>query len=68
MPLLTCFQEREKQDALLTLYRQCGWPDQWRREEFITKWEITKKGIERRAREAMKKDPDFQDFFESFIN
>ncbi|KAJ7139476.1 hypothetical protein C8R44DRAFT_764578 [Mycena epipterygia] len=60
-------QEREEQDALLTLYRECGWPDQWRREEFITKWETKKKEIGGRAREAMKMDPDFQDFFESSL-
>ncbi|KAF7366454.1 SWIM-type domain-containing protein [Mycena sanguinolenta] len=43
------FQEaKEEQQALLALYRECGWPDEWRRAEFLAKWaaqraEITKK-------------------------
>ncbi|KAJ6588445.1 hypothetical protein B0H19DRAFT_1248105 [Mycena capillaripes] len=30
---------REKQQTLLALYLECGWPDQWRRVEFLAKWE-----------------------------
>ncbi|KAJ7129166.1 hypothetical protein C8R44DRAFT_776066 [Mycena epipterygia] len=45
-------QEQEEQDTLLALYQECGWPDQWRRADFVAKWEAEKKEIDRRAREA----------------
>ncbi|KAF8210277.1 hypothetical protein K438DRAFT_147349 [Mycena galopus ATCC 62051] len=49
-------QEREEQDTLLTLYRECGWPLDWRRAEFVEKWEAQKKEIHARARRAMQEN------------
>ncbi|KAJ7691335.1 hypothetical protein B0H17DRAFT_1063515 [Mycena rosella] len=46
-------QERELLDGLLGLYRECGWPDEWRRAEFVTKWAAKRKEIDDRAREEM---------------
>ncbi|KAJ7185484.1 hypothetical protein C8R46DRAFT_1185205 [Mycena filopes] len=46
-------QEREEHQTLLALYRECGWPDQWRRAEFIEKWTLRKEAIEARIREAI---------------
>ncbi|KAJ6511366.1 hypothetical protein C8R47DRAFT_1314354 [Mycena vitilis] len=45
-------QEREQQETLPSLYRECGWPDEWRRAEFIAKWDVKKKEIDARARQA----------------
>ncbi|KAJ6531980.1 hypothetical protein B0H19DRAFT_1189447 [Mycena capillaripes] len=45
-------EEREKQQTLLVLYRECGWPDEWRRAEFLAKWEIEARDIAARARQA----------------
>ncbi|KAJ7768269.1 hypothetical protein B0H16DRAFT_1519204 [Mycena metata] len=44
---------REEHETLLTLYRECGWPDQWRRSEFLERWTAEKEQIEARARKAM---------------
>jgi hypothetical protein len=41
---------------LLTLYRECGWPDEWRRAEFIEKWQVKKRDIDARSRAAWEKD------------
>jgi hypothetical protein len=41
---------------LLTLYRECGWPDEWRRAEFIEKWQAKKRDIDARSRAAWEKD------------
>ncbi|KAJ7924406.1 hypothetical protein B0H13DRAFT_1978302 [Mycena leptocephala] len=49
-------QEREEQNTLLALYRECGWPDEWRRAEFMTKWKTQKREIDTRARQAMIKN------------
>ncbi|KAF7361900.1 SWIM-type domain-containing protein [Mycena venus] len=49
-------QDQEEQDTLLALYRECGWPHEWRRAEFMDKWEVKKKEISARAREAMQQD------------
>ncbi|KAJ7768249.1 hypothetical protein B0H16DRAFT_1519145 [Mycena metata] len=46
-------KEREEHETLLTLYRECGWPDQWRRSEFLERWTAEKEQIEARARKAM---------------
>ncbi|KAJ7474030.1 hypothetical protein FB451DRAFT_283755 [Mycena latifolia] len=51
-------QEREEKEGLLALYRECGWPDNWRRSEFIAKWEATEKEIKTRARQAMRMEDD----------
>ncbi|KAJ7895982.1 hypothetical protein B0H14DRAFT_2679891 [Mycena olivaceomarginata] len=45
--------QQAEQQTLLKLYRDCGWPDDWRRAEFVEKWEIEKEEIGDRAREAM---------------
>ncbi|KAJ7624987.1 hypothetical protein DFH06DRAFT_1339775 [Mycena polygramma] len=45
-------QEREQQQTLLSLYSECGWPDKWRRAEFVAKWEVQKDEIDARARQA----------------
>ncbi|KAJ7818111.1 hypothetical protein B0H14DRAFT_3474090 [Mycena olivaceomarginata] len=37
-------QELEQQ-TLLALYRECGWPDEWRRAEFVAKWDAQKEKI-----------------------
>ncbi|KAJ7620991.1 hypothetical protein FB45DRAFT_870764 [Roridomyces roridus] len=39
-----------QQNTLLALYRECGWPDQWRRTEFMQKWELARERILREAR------------------
>ncbi|KAJ6508940.1 hypothetical protein C8R45DRAFT_969365 [Mycena sanguinolenta] len=49
-------KEREEQETLLTLYRECGWPEAWRRAEFIERWEVRKEEIDNRARQAMLQD------------
>ncbi|KAF7366549.1 SWIM-type domain-containing protein [Mycena sanguinolenta] len=36
---------KEEQQALLALYRECGWPDEWRRAEFLAKWPAQKAEI-----------------------
>lgn len=46
-------QEREEHETLLTLYRECGWPDQWRRAEFLEKWTVQLEEIAARSRKAM---------------
>ncbi|KAK7061315.1 SWIM-type domain-containing protein [Favolaschia claudopus] len=38
-------EEREEQLALLRLYTDCGWPDAWRRDEFLKRWEAEKDEI-----------------------
>ncbi|KAJ7610265.1 hypothetical protein DFH06DRAFT_1485610 [Mycena polygramma] len=43
-------QGRDEQEALLSLYRECGWPDEWRRADFVAKWEVQKKEIDVRWR------------------
>ncbi|KAJ7771960.1 hypothetical protein DFH07DRAFT_997690 [Mycena maculata] len=43
-------QIKEEQETVLTLYRECGWPDQWRRAEFVSKWEAAVEEIGARAR------------------
>ncbi|KAJ7789471.1 hypothetical protein B0H14DRAFT_242757 [Mycena olivaceomarginata] len=48
--------KREEQETLLTLYRECGWPDEWRRAEFIEKWQVKKRDIDARSRAAWEKD------------
>ncbi|KAJ6588455.1 hypothetical protein B0H19DRAFT_1248115 [Mycena capillaripes] len=45
-------QEREEQETLLALYRECGWPDEWRRSDFLAIWKIKKEEIDARAHEA----------------
>ncbi|KAJ7498107.1 hypothetical protein B0H11DRAFT_2383033 [Mycena galericulata] len=50
-PLST--QEKEEQETLLTLYRECGWPDHWRRAEFIAKWDAARDEIDARSLQAM---------------
>ncbi|KAF7360575.1 SWIM-type domain-containing protein [Mycena venus] len=47
---------RNEQQTLIALYRECGWPNEWRRAEFLAKWEVKKKKIEARRREAWEKD------------
>ncbi|KAJ7717532.1 hypothetical protein DFH07DRAFT_1068201 [Mycena maculata] len=38
-------RRKEEQKMLLALYRECGWPNNWRRAEFISKWEAGSYGI-----------------------
>ncbi|KAJ7642728.1 hypothetical protein DFH06DRAFT_605925 [Mycena polygramma] len=45
-------QEREEKQTVLALYHECGWPDKWRRAEFMSKWEAKKKEIDARVHEA----------------
>ncbi|KAJ7474012.1 hypothetical protein FB451DRAFT_1466466 [Mycena latifolia] len=52
-PMWIIRKEQEHQEGLLTLYRECGWPDNWRRAEFVARWKTKKKEIDVRAREAM---------------
>ncbi|KAJ7605503.1 hypothetical protein DFH06DRAFT_1487179 [Mycena polygramma] len=47
-------QGRDEQEALLSLYRECGWPDEWRRAEFVAKWEVQKKEIDARWRPRLR--------------
>ncbi|KAJ7480042.1 hypothetical protein B0H11DRAFT_2280725 [Mycena galericulata] len=42
-----------EQQMLLALFRQFGWPNEWRRAEFVSKWKIAKKEVDERAREAL---------------
>ncbi|MCJ1318120.1 hypothetical protein MMC15_003447 [Xylographa vitiligo] len=49
-----------RQKALLNLYQECGWPDNWRREEFLTKWEKIKEDLRSKTRERMKLDLDIR--------
>ncbi|KAJ7498085.1 hypothetical protein B0H11DRAFT_832319 [Mycena galericulata] len=46
-------QEKEEQETLLALYRECGWPDRWQRAEFVAKWDAARDQIHARARLAM---------------
>ncbi|KAJ7498132.1 hypothetical protein B0H11DRAFT_833147 [Mycena galericulata] len=46
-------QEKEQQETLLTLYRECGWPDNWRRAEFLVKWDAARDEIDARSLQAM---------------
>ncbi|KAF7306383.1 SWIM-type domain-containing protein [Mycena indigotica] len=39
-------KEWNTQSALLDLYRECGWPDSWRRAEFLSKWRAKKAEID----------------------
>ncbi|KAJ6481704.1 hypothetical protein C8R45DRAFT_310191 [Mycena sanguinolenta] len=41
---------KEEQQALLALYRECGWPDEWRRAEFVAKWAAQSKEIAKKWR------------------
>ncbi|KAJ7081689.1 hypothetical protein C8R43DRAFT_1052591 [Mycena crocata] len=47
---------REEKMTLLNLYRECGWPDQWQRAEFVAKWEASKEEIRARFDTARLKD------------
>ncbi|KAJ7145215.1 hypothetical protein C8R43DRAFT_1013241 [Mycena crocata] len=49
-------REREEKMTLLNLYRECGWPDQWQRAEFVAKWETSKEEIRARFDTARLKD------------
>ncbi|KAJ7165818.1 hypothetical protein C8R46DRAFT_1192361 [Mycena filopes] len=51
-------EAKEEYQTLVTLYRQCGWPDQWRRAEFVEKWTVARKEIRARARQAMEKESE----------
>ncbi|KAJ7784671.1 hypothetical protein B0H16DRAFT_306551 [Mycena metata] len=51
-------EHREEKETLLNLYRACGWPDQWRRAEFVEKWTVAKKEIRARARQAQEQEED----------
>ncbi|KAF7306380.1 SWIM-type domain-containing protein [Mycena indigotica] len=44
-------KEWKLQSTLLDLYRECGWPDAWRRTEFLVKWRVKKAEIDAWARE-----------------
>lgn len=44
-PVLKSVQEYESQDTLINLYQEFGWPDQWRRAEFLAKWETKREEI-----------------------
>ncbi|KAF7346221.1 hypothetical protein MSAN_01849000 [Mycena sanguinolenta] len=46
-------KEREEQETLLSLYRECGWPEAWRRAEFVERWKVKKEEIDARVRQAM---------------
>ncbi|KAJ7248619.1 hypothetical protein B0H12DRAFT_1123471 [Mycena haematopus] len=43
-------QTREEQQTLLKLYREFGWPHEWRRAEFVAKWAEEKEKISERWR------------------
>ncbi|KAF8211609.1 hypothetical protein K438DRAFT_1807599 [Mycena galopus ATCC 62051] len=43
-------EEREIQQMLLMLYRECGWPDDWRRAEFVEKSQAQIQQIKARRR------------------
>ncbi|KAJ7081702.1 hypothetical protein C8R43DRAFT_1052695 [Mycena crocata] len=49
-------ERREEKMTLLNLYRECGWPDQWQRAEFVAKWEASKEEIRARFDTARLKD------------
>jgi len=61
-PIWMITEEREEKETLLNLYRACGWPDQWRRAEFVAKWTVAKKEIRARARQAQEQDEDGDEF------
>ncbi|KAJ7031531.1 hypothetical protein C8F04DRAFT_1110563 [Mycena alexandri] len=42
-------KQRGEWQTLLALYRECGWPDQWLRAEFLEKWAVVKEEIKVRA-------------------
>jgi hypothetical protein len=44
-------EKRKKQWALMALYRECGWPNNWRRDEFLKKWKAIDESLNRQARE-----------------
>ncbi|KAJ7498134.1 hypothetical protein B0H11DRAFT_833178 [Mycena galericulata] len=46
-------QEKEEMQTLLALYSECGWPNRWRRAEFVSKWDVARRDIEARAQQAM---------------
>ncbi|KAJ7031532.1 hypothetical protein C8F04DRAFT_1110564 [Mycena alexandri] len=48
-PVWIITEEREEFETLLTLFREYGWPNQWRRAEFIEKWTAARKEIGARA-------------------
>jgi hypothetical protein len=52
-PIPIVLQEREEKQAILALYHDCGWPDQWRRADFLAKWLVKKEEISGRIRELM---------------
>ncbi|KAK7063890.1 SWIM-type domain-containing protein [Favolaschia claudopus] len=43
-------EEQEQQSALLELYRECGWPDNWQREKFMAEWTVKHDEIQTRWR------------------
>ncbi|MCJ1431000.1 hypothetical protein MMC27_000350 [Xylographa pallens] len=45
-----------RQKALLDLYHECGWPDDWRRDEFLMKWEKINENLSLQTRERMKRN------------
>ncbi|KAJ7630422.1 hypothetical protein FB45DRAFT_915447 [Roridomyces roridus] len=47
--------DKQQQDTLMALYRECGWPNEWRRDEFLEKWEAARAEIASRARAASKR-------------
>ncbi|KAJ7071578.1 hypothetical protein C8F01DRAFT_441112 [Mycena amicta] len=47
-------QDKKQQTTLLQLYKECGWPDQWRRAEFLTKWSTSKHEMDVWARKKMR--------------
>ncbi|KAJ7166505.1 hypothetical protein C8R43DRAFT_986236 [Mycena crocata] len=49
-------QERKEKMLLLNLYRECGWPDQWQRAEFIAKWKASEEERMALAEAARLKD------------
>ncbi|KAJ7785682.1 hypothetical protein B0H16DRAFT_1487654 [Mycena metata] len=52
-PVWMVTEEREEHQTLLTFYREYGWPNQWRRAEFLEKWTVAREEIRARARQAM---------------
>ncbi|KAJ7620979.1 hypothetical protein FB45DRAFT_132224 [Roridomyces roridus] len=44
---------KAEQDTLLSLYCECGWPDNWRRAEFMAKWKDAHRDIQQRTRELL---------------
>lgn len=37
---------KKKRAVLERLYRQHGWPDHWRREEFLATWRVVERKLE----------------------